>query len=195
MPSMEDLQKVMDGRDAMGAAYIPFTFPTVTVRNNMAIAGVLASNAEVDRMWEAYYSATVEDGLAPFRDPKLGGNTPILLAVEKKTGFERLKVAAWLNAVYKAVNEQNMGWRWLDPKASDHAEQGAIKTVTDTLTTAARGVGEAAGALLKPSLDPVTNLVKYTAIAVAAGALVYGVYQGMVVYKSFRRVKRRKKGG
>ncbi len=48
--------------ELMGAAYIPFTFPTVGVSSFMARAGVTASNATIDQLWDAYYLATTQQG-------------------------------------------------------------------------------------------------------------------------------------
>lgn len=188
---MDDLQRMMDGAgEGLGAPYIPLTFPTVTVRNNMQTLGVIASNAEVDRLWTAYKKVTTEDGLRPFHDPQLGGNTPVLLAVEKETGFARAKVSAFLNGLYKAVNEQGWGWRWLDPAGAEHAEQGGYSlNPIETLKTVAKDVGQAAGDLIKPSLDPVTNLVKYGALVVVGGAVIYGLYHGTKIFKATRKAR------
>lgn len=190
MPSFDDLKKVMDG-EAMGSAYIPFTFPTVTVRNNMMIWKVKASNADVDRLWEIYYQLTTSDPRLPaYSKAQAGVRTPLFTAMVQKSGMPELTVAAYLQAVEKAVNEQGQGWRWLDPALSDDATQGALSTGSNVV----KQVGEAAGNLLKPSLDPITNVMKYTALAVAAGAVIYGLWNLAPVFKSMKR-RKRKKGG
>lgn len=159
----------------MAAAYIPFTFPTIRVQNLAGEAGVILSRAEIDRMWEAYYEATVKDGLPPFHDPRLGGNTPILKAVQAKTGLSITKAAAFLNATYRAVNEFNEGYRWIDPARSDKAE-GSVADV------------------LGGAVDKVTGLVKWGAIAVVGGAVIYGLYEFGFFKKFFKRRGKRRKG-
>jgi hypothetical protein len=174
----------------MGLAYVPLTFPTVTVRTNMA--PVLASNSEVDRLWSAYKEATVTDKIPPYNSDLGGANiAPLLRALETKTGYTRMKIAAWLNALQKAVREQSWGWRWLDPAGAMAAEKDAYSlNPVESLKKAAKDLGQAAGDLVKPSLDPVTNLVKYGALLVVGGAVIYGIYHGTKIFK-----KRRKKGG
>lgn len=169
--------------ESMAAAYIPFTFPTVTVQEWAGKAGNILSRAEVDRMWEAYKEATVKDGIPIFRDPRGGGNTPIVKAVAAKSGLTIVKAAAFLNATYSAVNEGGEGWCWIDPPRCEAAESGAIQSVTG-------GIGGAVSNILKPSLDPVTNLVKWGAVLVVGGAVVYGLYNFGWIFKKGR--KRRK---
>lgn len=172
----------------MGLPYVPLTFPTITVQTNAKASGVVLSIAEVDRMWEAYKDATVNKGVKPYGDPQGGGNLAILQAVETATDLPRLKVAAWLNALYKAVNEQGWGWLWLDPAGAAKAGSpiinpaGAIKQV-------ATDAGEAIKNFVAPVADPLTNLLKWGAILVVGGAVIYGVYEG---HKFFKGRKGRK---
>lgn len=174
----------------MGIPYVPFTFPTVTVRNNMSLGGVSASNAEVDRMWDAYYQATAKDGLAPYGGSGRGGaaNAALLNYVAEATNISKGKVAAFLNGLYKAVNEQGAARKYLDPLGYQKSVEGEYSlNPIESFKTAAADVGQAAGNLLRPVADPVTNLVKYAAVALVAGAVIYGVYHGTKIIKAGRR--------
>lgn len=175
--------------EKMGAAYVPLTFPTITVQQNAQAAGVALSIAEVDRLWVAYQTAMTSGGLKPYNPADHATFLPLLQALETATDFTRLKVVAWLNGLYKAVNEQGWGWMWLDPKAAAATGNpfvdplGALKQWTGDL-------GTAAGNFLTPVADPVTNLLKWGAILVVGGAVIYGVYEGQKYFKN----KKRKKG-
>lgn len=177
--------------DAMaGEGFLFSRFPTETVRANMQLGGVKASSGEVERLWLSYQRATVESGLAPYS--KHGGgavSAPLLAFMSKETGYPKMTVAAFLNGLEKAVKE-GWDWKWIDPRAA--AEEGLPMTVGDSISQAVKGAGDTVGAFLKPTLDPVTNLVKYAAIAIVAGAVVYGVYQGTQAYKAYKRVRRRR---
>jgi len=189
--SLEDLEREM----GMGIPYVPFTFPTVTVRNNMAASGVNASNAEVDMFWNAYKDGTMKNGLAPYGGSLQGGkaNADILNFISNQTNLGKSKAAAFLNGLYKAVTEQGMAVKYLDPAGYQKSVEGTYSlNPVESLKTAAKDIGQAAGNLLKPVADPVTNLVKYAAVALVAGAVIYGVYHGTKIYKATRR--RGKKG-
>lgn len=180
--------------ESMGAAYVPFTFPTITVRNNMETAGVRVSSGEVDRLWEAYKIATVDEGLAPYNHEGGGAvAVPLLASLSLATGYTKAKVAGWLNALEKAVKEQGKSWKYLDPAGAALSESKgySITNPVESLKRAATDLGETAGNLLKPALDPVTNLAKYGALIVVAAAVSYGVYQGA---KHFKKARRRRKG-
>lgn len=180
----------------MGLAYMPFTFPTVTVQNNMERSGVDVSKQEVDRIWEAYRIATMQDGLMPYNKDLGGANLPIIQALEAKTGYARGTIAAWLNGLEKAVKEQGMGWRYLDPAGAAQAEKETVSLTNplESLKTITKSVGESAANLIKPSAEPVTNILKWTAIAVVAGAVIYGGYQVSQIMKARKR-GRKKNGG
>lgn len=184
--SLKEMQQFADS-GAMGTAYVPFTFPTVTVRNNMQVWNVKTSNADVDRMWEVYYNLTTTDPrLPPYNKDQAGQNTPLVQGMMKGTGLSGLEVAAFLQGLEKAVNEQGWGWRWLDPALSDDQTQKALGIAPNIAKT----LGDTAKNLLAPTADSVTNIVKYAALAVAGGAIVYGLY-------TWNKSKRRKraKGG
>lgn len=161
--------------DAMsGEAFLFSIFPAETVKVNMAQGAVKASTAEVERIWEAYKKAVI-GGLAPYS--REGGGAvaaPLLSAIEKDTGYSRMIIAAWLNALERAVKEQGWDWKWLDPRAAKEA--GKPLSAGESVQVAAAGIGQAAGDLIKPVADPVTNVVKYVAIAAVAGAIIYGLF-------------------
>lgn len=184
-------------RETMGTPYVPFTFPTITVQNNMERSAVKISTAEVDRMWEAYRDATINGGLMPYNSESGGVNLPIIQAMEKSTGYARLKIAAWLNALEKAVKEQGHGWRWLDPAGAAQAAKDQISPLNplESIKTVTKSIGESAANLIRPSAEPVTNLVKWAAIAVVAGAVIYGGYQVSQIMKGRKRLRRGKDGG
>jgi len=191
MVTLQELENEM----GMGTPYVPFTFPTVTVRNNMSASGVEASNAEVDILWNAYKEGTTKNGLAPYGGSTQGGqaNADILNFLANQTNLGKLKAAAFLNGLYKAVTSQGMAVKYLDPAGYQKSIEGVYSLdPVESLKTAAKDIGQAAGALLKPVADPVTNLVKYAAVALVAGALIYGVYHGTKIYRATR--KRGRKG-
>jgi len=161
--------------DAMsGEAFLFSIFPAETVKTNMAQAGIKVSTSEVERIWESYKKAVL-GGLAPYS--KAGGGAvaaPLLSAIEKDTGYLRGVIAPWLNALERAVKEQGWDWKWLDPRGAKEA--GQPLSAGESIQVAAAGIGEAAGGLIKPVADPVTNLVKYAAIAAVAGAIIYGLF-------------------
>lgn len=178
--------------ESMGIPLVPLTFPTLTVQTYMKQSGVTASTSEIDRMWEAYKEATVKDGVTPYSPDKSGGqNLPIIVALENKTGYARARVVAYLNAVVRAV-QGGWGWRWLDPKAATNTLQETIQAPLNTVKQVLTGVGEAAGGFLKPVADPVTNLVKWAAVGLVGGAIIYGLYQASIVVKARKRMRKGK---
>jgi len=179
--SLRDLHREMEGMNGLDFSL----FPSETVRTNMASAQVVVSASQVDRLWDSYQKATIGQGLKPYS--KAGGgavSAPLLNFMSADTGYSKAIVAAFLNAVEYAVTVQGWEWRWLDPAGAKAAGEPmtAGAAITDSLSTA----GNAVGAFLKPTLDPVTNLVKYAAVALVAGAVIYGVYKGS---KMFRKRK------
>jgi hypothetical protein len=102
-----------------------------------------------------------------------------------------MKVAAFLNGLLKAVNEQGAAGKYLDPMGYQNSIEGEYSPLNpiESLKTAAADIGQAAGNLLKPVADPVTNLVKYAAVALVAGAVIYGLYHGTKIFKAKRRRK------
>lgn len=169
-----------------GEGFLFAVFPAETVRNNMAQAAVKVSTAEVERLWLAYQKATIEQGLKPYS--KEGGGAvaaPLIQSMEKETGYNRTLIAGFLNALERAVKSQGWDWKWLDPAAA--REAGLPMTAGESISQAVKKTGQAAGDFLKPTLDPVTNLVKYASIALVAGAVVYGIYHGTKIFKARRR--------
>ncbi len=164
---------------------MPLTFPTVTVRNNAGNSGVPLMNAEVDAMWEAYKHATLEGQLRPYGSPSDGGNTPIVLAVEKATGFPRAKVVAFLNGLLLAVNDQGWGTLWLDPAGAMNSDpvSGALVDPMSALKRAGGDIGEALRNLLKPVADPLTNVLKWGAVMAVSGASIYGIWYASKFFK------------
>jgi ABC-type phosphate/phosphonate transport system substrate-binding protein len=184
MHSLEDLQREMDGMS--GEGFLFAIFPVETVRVNMAAGGVKASASEVERLWTAYQKATMAEGLAPYS--KAGGGAvaaPLLQSMEKETGYPRMTVAAFLNGLEKAVREQGWDWKWLDPAAA--REAGQPLSAGESISKAIKSTGQTAADFLRPTLDPVTNLVKYAAVGLVAGAVIYGLYHGSKLWKSKRR--------
>lgn len=188
MRSMEAVRREID--QMSGEGFLFAVFPTATVRTNMSQGGVSASAGEVERLWTAYQKALAVPGVAPYS--KAGGGAvaaPLLKSIEAETGYDRMRIAAFLNALEKAVKEQGWDWKWLDPRAAKEA--GLPLTAGQSVSQAIKATGQSAADFLKPTLDPVTNLVKYASIALVAGAVIYGVYHGT---KIFKVAKRRRKG-
>lgn len=179
----------------MGFAYVPFTFPTAGVAGRMAQAGVTVGFGVVDSLYDAYYLALQDEGLkayayAPGAANK--NNTALLNSLAKRTGQPKGVVSAWLNALYAEVADNGRNY-YLDPVTADAAAAGQFDPINHPLSTlevVTKSVGQAAANTLKPSADALTNVIKYTALAVAAGALVYGMYTGMKIYKARKRGKR-----
>ena len=90
-----------------------------------------------------------------------------------------------MNALERAVKEQGWDWKWIDPRAAKQA--GQSMTAGESVATGMKAVGQNVANLLKPTLDPVTNLVKYAAIAVVGGAVIYGIYHGTKIFGKKRR--------
>jgi hypothetical protein len=162
--------------EVMGFPFIPGTFPTVGVTNFMQRAGVKTSWAEVGRLWDAYYIATVKEGLQAFNSAAGGKNAaPLLNSMNKQTGIPKNTIAAWLNALEDEV-----------------AANGPINHPLESIKTVAKSVGQSAKELITPVADPITNIIKYSALLVVGGAVIYGIYHGTKIYKATRR--RGKKG-
>lgn len=177
----------------MGAAYIPGTFPTVGVYARMTQAAVKTSWSEVDRLWDAYYLALSQEKLAPYGKAASGAvKAKLINSLAARTSVSKNNVAAWLNALADEV-EANGREYYLDPVTADAAAVGKVDPVNhplETLKTLTKATGDAAGNLLKPSADAVTNVIKYAAIGLVSAALIYGIYQGVTVYKATRKRKR-----
>lgn len=174
----------------MGLPYVPFTFPTTGVFSYMKRAGVDTSYDEVDRIWDAYYIATVQNKV-PVYNPKEGGKNigALLNNINKQTSIPKNTIAAWLNALVDEVNA-NGGTEYLDPVTAVAAVQAGkfdimhpIESLKLLATDAGQVVGGAAGA----AVDPVTNLVKWAAILVVGGAVIYGVYHGAKYFNGKRK--------
>lgn len=176
----------------MGFPFVPGTFPTVGVYGFMKRAGVNTSWAEVDRLWDAYYLATVVEGLAPYNKDQGGKNAgPLLTYMEKQTQISKNTIAAWLNALADEVSANGRDY-YLDPVTANKASAGqvSISHPLESLKTITQGAGEAVGAFLKPSTEPITNLIKYSAVLVVGGAVIYGIYHGTKIFKAAKRRKR-----
>lgn len=177
----------------MGAAYIPGTFPTVGVYAIMTRSGVKTSWAEVDRLWDAYYLALKEEGIPPYGQAASGATKAKLINnLTARTSLSKNTVAAWLNALVEEVNANGRDY-YLDPVTADKAAEGKVDPLNhpmETIKTLTKATGEAAGNLLKPSADALTNVIKYAAIGLVSAALIYGIYQGVTVYKATRKRKR-----
>lgn len=158
----------------MGFPYVPFTFPTITVQNNAKQSLVDLTTAEVDRIWVSYKKAMVDNKMTPYNAANAGKNGPLIQFLISDTGFTPMKIVGWLNALQKAV-DQGWGPVWLDPAA--YAETNILVNPTTTIKSALANAGEDVKAFLTPAAEPVTNLIKYAAVAVVAGAVVYGIYQ------------------
>ncbi len=170
--------------ESLNLPYVPLTFPTVTVRNNMDATGVKATSAEVDRLWAIYKTATVEKGIKPF-NPTGHDNLPIIQALETGSDYTRIKVVAWLNGLYKAVSEQGFGWMWLDP-AGAAASDPVGSVLVDPIASIKRLAGDSGQALanfVAPVADPLTNALKWAAVLVVGGAAIYGLYEGTKFFK------------
>jgi len=181
--------------ESMGLAYIPWTFPTVTVKNNMAAALVNVSNAEVGILWDAYFLGTTEKNLPPFGGP--GGtakaNADILNFIANQSNLGKMKAAAFLNALFKAVSTQGADRQYLDPagKIAAQADHYSLNPI-ESIKTGLKDLGVGVGGFLKPVADPLTNTIKYAAVGLVAVALIYGIYHGAKVLKLTKKSKRRK---
>lgn len=181
--SLDEMRREMDKMASEG--FLFHVFPAETVRTNMAVGAVMVSDAEVERLWTAYQKA-LDAGAAPYAKASGGPiAAPLLKAMGAETGYPRLTVIAFLNGLEKAVKEQGWDWRWLDPRSAKEA--GLPLTAGESVKKAVATAGQTAGALVKPTLDPVTNVMKYTAIALVAGAVIYGIYEAN---KAWNRKKR-----
>ena len=182
-------------QDLMGAAYVPFTFPTVGVRSFMARAGVTASNGTVDQLWDAYYLAQTEEKLAPYAKDASGAVKGALLnSMSKRTSVPKNTVAAWLNALADEVAANGRAY-YLDPAGAEAAAVGQVDPVNhplETVKTLFKAAGEAAGAAIKPVADPLTNVIKYTAMALVAGAVIYGLWEFTPIFKAKKSRKRKR---
>jgi hypothetical protein len=128
-------------------------------------------------MWVAYKDGTVNNGLAPFSHEAGGKNLGIIQFMEKATNLDRMKIVSFLNALEQTVN-QGWGFGWIDPVAGGKASGplDAVKSVTDK-------AGAIVGDFLKPSTEPVTNLIKWLAVLTVGGAAIYGVYTATKFFK------------
>jgi hypothetical protein len=181
--------------EVMGFPFIPGTFPTVGVTNFMQRAGVKTSWAEVGRLWDAYYIATVKEGLQAFNSAAGGKNAaPLLNSMNKQTGIPKNTIAAWLNALEDEVAANGRAY-FLDPVTASKAAEGQVDPINhplESIKTVAKSVGQSAKELITPVADPITNIIKYSALLVVGGAVIYGIYHGTKIYKATRR--RGKKG-
>lgn len=184
--------------EEMGMAYVPFTFPTVGVAELMSKGdGISTTYAEVDMLWNAYYNAQMTGNYKPF-NLNGGGQAAyqsLVDEMQRQTGSSPDNIAAWLVGLAVHAQTHPEDSYYLNPKASvDSSAQGNVDWThpLDALKSVTKSVGEAAANLAKPTLDPVTNLVKYAAIAVVGVAVIYGVYQGVSIYKAGKRRRKSK---
>jgi hypothetical protein len=181
--------------ESMGLAYIPWTFPTITVKNNMAAGAVNVSNNEVNMLWDAYFLGTTEKKLAPFGGSEVGGkgNADILNFIANQTNLGKMKAAAFLNALFKAVTTQGADKQYLDPagKIAAQADHYSLNPV-ESLKTGLKDLGTGIGGFLKPVADPITNTVKYVAVGLVAAALIYGIYHGAKLIKLKKKQSRKR---
>lgn len=179
----------------MGAPFVPFTFPTVGVTARMKLAGVNSSWSQVDQLWDAYYLAETVDKLPPY-SKDAGGQVKgaIINNLAARTSIAKNTVAAWLNALADEVAENGRGY-YLDPAGAEAAAVGQVDPLNhplESIKTIAKSTGDAAGALVKPSADALTNVIKYGALALVAGAAIYAMWEFTPLFKSKR--KRKAKG-
>lgn len=191
--SKREMDELMGG--GMGMAYVPGTFPTLGVYTLMKRSGIDTSYSEVDRLWDAYYIVTVNQGVPAFNPAGGGKNAaPLLTEMGKLTSIPKGTIAAWLNALYEEVKANGRAY-YLDPATAEKAAVGQVDPINhplETVKTVLQKGGEAAGAFLKPVSDPVINILKYASIGVVGVAVIYGIYQFTPIFKASRR--RKKKG-
>jgi len=182
-------------REAMGAAYIPFTFPTASVTGRMQAAGVNTNFAEVDRLWDAYYLALKNGGLAPY-DKKASGaiKAPIINSMAAQTSISKNNIAAWLNALADEAADSGYSY-YIDPITSEKASEVKVDVghPLAAIAQVTKSVGQSTADLLRPSADAVTNVIKYAALALVAGAVIYSIYEFTPLIKG-RKKKRGRKG-
>ncbi len=173
----------------MGLPYVPLTFPTITVQENAKAAQVNMSVAEVDRLWSVYKDAVMNKGYKAYNPADASTFLPLLQYLETTTDMTRLKVVAWLNGLYKAVNEQGWGWMWLDPKGAADTSVNPLIDPIGAVKKVAGDAGQAVSNFLTPVADPITNILKWGAVLVVGGAVIYAIYEGNKYFKSRKRRK------
>jgi hypothetical protein len=182
----------MSTRQSMGFPFVPGTFPTIGVYGFMKRAGIDTSWGEVDRLWDAYYLATVVEGIPPFNHDAGGKNAAALIDyMTTKTQIPRNTVAGWLNALSDEVAANGREY-YLDPVTSKKASEAGNVSIShplDAITNVAKSAGEAVGGFLKPTAEPLTNMIKWAAVLVVGGAVIYGVYHGSKLLKAKRKRK------
>jgi len=168
----------------MGAAYVPFTFPTITVQVTARRMGYTLTNAEIDRLWAIYKAGQLERGLKPFA---IAGdsenNSRVIQDMMRESSLPRVTVAGWLLATAETVNQ---GWssQWIDP--ANYTGGYVTEIIKDAVTEAGgvlKATTTAVGDAAKPLIDPVTGLVKWAAILAVAGAGIYLLYNYKKVFK------------
>jgi hypothetical protein len=177
--------------ELMGLPGVPLTFPTLTVQSNMKTdSNVKVSTSVVDQLWESYKAGALAHKYGVFNSTNPESVSAILDSVTTDTGLDQNTVAAFLLGTEKAVKVQNWGSRWLDPAGAATAETGtySLNPIQD-IKTAAGDLGTTLKNFIAPVADPVTNLVKWTAILVVGGAVVYGIYHGTKIFKARKRKK------
>lgn len=180
----------------MGFPGVPFTFPTLTVQSGMQSWGVNLSTSDVDKIWDIYKAANLAGTIPAYREVNGSSiNLPIVNYLVNASGFPLLTIAAWLKSTESA--SYTWGDYWIDPLGTQKAQVGSyslnpvedLKTLANDIGSVATTATTAIANTAAPILDPVTNLVKWAAIFVVGGAVVYGLYKGTNIFKARKRRK------
>lgn len=158
----------------LGAAFVPFTFPTHTISKAMEkYLGRDVSYREVDQIWDRYKVLTLKEGFPPY---EANGWHRTLAEVEARTGYKRDVIAAWMQAVKEYAETPfalNAGY-YVDPAGTFDSFAASMKQPLDAVKA---GAGAAADGLKKILPD-----VNWGAVGIVAGSLA-ALY---ISYKLFR---------
>lgn len=158
--------------------------PAAKIARYMREGGVEATPEEVSRLWELYRQGVVEKGFAPYIKETGAAKWGDVFNWIVAAGIPKAKVAAFLNALERSALKDGDGFEWVDPvgaasaqKADTEKKVATAGSVLAPVKAVTGSIGEAAGALLAPTLDPVTNLVKYAALTAVVAGGAYLVFK------------------
>jgi len=137
----------------LGTYGIPFTFPTITIRNEIAKAAPNLKTMPLKKIDSIYtqYKSLVTDGKF---EPYGAGSTPMVEAIASNTGFSLGEVRITLYTIRKL------------------AEAGKIDTEYWKIIPASQSF-TAKAANYKDSMFTMTNNIKWIGIAAIAGVALY----------------------
>lgn len=163
-------------QETLGIPFIPFTFPTRTVRNLILPSVPSVTDAQVDKIWDMYQNANLS-GQIPAYNPGSGhgvGNAKIISFLYEM-GISKMLAAAWLNATSDASGF--WGYRWIDPLQSKEAVSSVGRELKEVVINAGDLVGKTVGGITNPVLSPVLGNIKWIGIGVAVLGAAYVAYE------------------